>query len=357
MSIRDALTLFSSARRYEASIQAAASVTDPSSLPFTSPWATSDLARIVAEDVFGTTAAANTRSSAMRLPPIARARNLTCTTIARMPLRSQVGETPTPTQPAFLARAGNGQSPQLRMTWTVDDLIFYGWSCWWRDNDPATGAIATASRLGQDEWGTNGDGKLEVNGVEVKPNDVIVIPGLHEGILSYGVESLDDARALYRNVRQRLQNPVAQVDLHQTGGPQLSPVEVDELLARWTKARQGGNGGVSYTPESITPNEMGAGADAQLMIEARNAAAVDLARIVGVHAGLIDATAPKASLNYETTTGRNQEFVDFDLALYMTPITARLSLDDVLPPGEHASFDLTDFTSLAPSVTGPNLED
>jgi phage portal protein BeeE len=93
------------------------------------------------------------------------------------------------------------------------------------------------------------------------------------------------------------------------------------------------------------------------MIAARNAASLDLARLIGVAASRIDATVDKGSLNYETTTGRNQEFVDFDLALYMTPITARLSLDDVVPRGTHVRFNLADFIAAAPSITGPVLKD
>ena len=86
-------------------------------------------------------------------------------------------------------------------------------------------------------------------------------------------------------------------------------------------------------------------------------AALDLARMVGVHGGMIDATTPKASLNYETTTGRNGEFVDLDLALYMTPITARLSLDDVMPRGRRVALDTIDFSSLTVDPTGPTTED
>jgi hypothetical protein len=57
--------------------------------------------------------------------------------------------------------------------------------------------------------------------------------------------------------------------------------------------------------------------------------------MIGVSAGRLDATTPKASLNYETQQGRNQELIDFDLDLYMGPIEERLSLDDCCPRGLH----------------------
>jgi hypothetical protein len=346
-------------RQQVADVQAAMSPTgyvDPSNFPIVTPWASSDLTRIVWQDIFGTEVPDNSRTAAMKLPGIARARNLLVSTISRLPLREYEAQVETDPQPPWVMATGDGSSPQLRNAWTVDDLIFYGWSCWSRSNDPETGLPVTASRINQGDWSINEDYRVEVDGQVVDADEVIVIPGLHEGLLSFGSDVLEDTRALYRVVRARVLNPIPQIDLHQTDGEEMTDEDIDALIARWAAARQGKNGGVSFTTPTIEAKPM-AGGDENLLIEARNAAAVDLARLVGVHAGLIDATTPKASLNYETATGRNQEFVDFDIALYTTPITARLSLDDVTAPGRRTDFDLTDLISPTPSVSGPDLED
>lgn len=329
---------------------------DPSTFPIASPWSSSsNLQRLVFQDIFGSNLPINTRAAAMRLSAVARARNLLVSTIAGFPLVAMRRDERLDPTPTWLTTAGGGSTPQHRIAYTVDDLIFYGWSCWWRRNG-ADGFPIAAGRLNQGDWTINEDNRVEVHGQVVDDDQVIVIPGFHEGILSYGVDVLDDARTLHRNVRQRIANPVPQLELHQTGGEQLTDEEIDALVARWATARAGQNGGVGYTNEVIELKEHGAG-DAQLMIEARNAAGLELARIVGVHAGLIDATAPKASLNYETASGRNQEFVDFDLPLYMSPIVARLSLDDCTPHGQRVTFDVGEFTTPTPTRTGPALED
>jgi hypothetical protein len=341
-------------RRQLAEVQASFPPLDPSSYPIATPWGSSDLSRWVWSDILGADVPSNSRAAAMRLPALARGRNLIVSSIAGQPMRLLTGETVEAEQPSWLTQTGDGSSPQIRNGWTVDDLIFYGWSCWSRHFDGDE--WVAASRINYGDWVINADMQVEVNGVPVDPESVVVIPGLHEGILTFGAETIDDVRTLYRNVRARLLNPVPGIDLHQTGGDQLTDPEIDALIARWAAARQGTNAGVSYTNEVIEAKPL-TGGDEQLMIEARNAAAVDLARLIGVHAGIVDATAPKASLNYETTTGRNQEFVDFDLALYMTPITARLSLDDCTEPGQRVDFDLSNLTAPAPSPTGPNLED
>jgi Phage-related protein len=352
----------------KAEITAAYATTDPSTLPIASPWSSSTLERIVAEDVFGSDLPVNTRAAAMRLPALTRARNLLVSTICRLPLvQLAAGEQLPPatdpaaraaldaSQPTWLYRCDDGTTPQHRLAWTVDDLIFYGWSCWWRVNG-SDGFPLSVGRVNQGDWTINSDNVVEINGVPQQHDAVIVIPGLHEGILTYGRDALDDTRTLYRNVRNRLATPTPGLDLHQTDGRDLTDPEIDALITRWSIARKGGNGGVSYTNKNIVATPM-EGDDGKLMIEARNAAALDLARLVGVSGGMIDATTPKASLNYETTTGRNQEFVDFDLALYLTPITARLSLDDVVPRGKRVVFDLSDFTGSTPSPTGPASQD
>lgn len=333
-----------------------AGIVDPSTFPIASPWSSSTLQRIVFEDVFGSEIPVNTRSAAMKIAAVARGRGLIVSAICGLPLVAMRGEEEIADQPTWLYRADDGTPPELRLAYTVDDLFFYGWSCWWRRNG-ADGFPIAVGRLNQDDWTMNADMRVVVRGQVQRDNEVIVFRGLHEGILTHGVDVLGDARDLYRNVRRRIANPVPGLELHQVGGEELDDDEIDALVAGWAAVRAGVNGAVGYTNEFIETKELGTQSDAQLMIEARNAAAVDLARMMGISAGMIDATAPKASLNYETQTGRNQEFVDLDLNQYMTPITARLSLDDVCPKGQRIVFDRSDLTGPAPSPTGPAFQD
>lgn len=339
-------------------ITAALNSVDPTTFPIASPWSDpGDLGRIIAADVFGIDGPPlNSRAAAMRIPAVARGRNLMVSTICRFPLESAIAADLDPEQPAWLYRTTDGTSPELRLAWTVDDLIFHGWSCWWRANN-ADGFPGDVGRIPFADWSIDPERRqVVVNGIPQDHDRVILIPGLHEGILSFGGDTIRDARNLYDVVRTRLDMPVPNIDLHQTGGDPLTDDQIDALTERWSAARRLRRGGVGFTSEHIEARELGKGGE-ELMIEARNAAALDLARMIGVTAGLIDATAPKASLNYETTTGRNQEFVDRDLALYMTPITARLSMDDVCPRGKRVRFNLTDYTAPAPSLTGPTTQD
>lgn len=334
-------------------------VTNPALLPYGSPYTDSALNRMVFEDVVGKGIVPGiSRAQAMKIPAIARARNRMVSTICRFPLRAfdpsdGLDAAPSIVQPTWMYSTAGATHPQMKIAWTVDDLIFHGWSLWSRN--PLT--LEPGDRIDRARWHMNADHQIVVDDIPQRNDQVILIPGLHEGILEYGSESLRDTRDLYSMVRQRIRNPVPLLDLHDTSDAQLTDTEIDSLIARWAKARQGENGGVAYTNKSVELNELGGAGDAALMIEARNAAALDSARIVGVSGSQIDATVAKASLNYETSTGRNQEFVDTDVTLYTTPIQLRLSMDDVLPSGQRAVLDMSDFIAPAPSPTGPGVQD
>jgi hypothetical protein len=334
----------------------AGGATDPSNIPFGTPWSTSQLDRWVYQDIFGGLPT-NTREAAMAIPAFKRSRDLVVVSGGKLPLVELENGVRVPDQPNWITQTGDGSSPQHRMAWTIDDLIWYGLGLWWRNNPGKPDE--TRQRVNQADWEINSDRReILVNGDSAGPDEVILFTGFNEGVLATGRQAIADVQDVYAIVRQRLKNPVPNIELHQTGGPALTKTEKDQLLADWRAARNDPTtGGVAYTSQYIEVKEHGAGNDSQLMIEGRNAAAVDAARMIGVHAGTVDATTPKASLNYETQTGRNEEFVDFDLDLYLVPIAARLSMDDVCAPGRTVAFDRGDFTAPAPSPTGPALED
>lgn len=360
MGIFDGYRLRARQREVQASLPKGPVIGNPATMRYASPWSTSNLERWTFQEWFNQDPLENTRDAAMLIPAIRRGRNRICTSAGKTPFLQMSGDVRSPEQPYWITHTGDGSTPAHRKVWTVDDLMFYGLSCWWRNNPGKDDE--TRQRINFDEWEIAADPDsaeqvILVNGVPAKPDEVILFTGLVEGVLTNGRECISDTRRLYQIVRDRLQNPAPLIELHQKEGADLTDEEIDKLIQRWADARSGKNAGVAYTSKHIEALEKGAGGDASLMIESRNAAAVDAARLLNLHAGSVDATTPKSSLDYTTQTGRNEEFVDFDLDLYTLPITARLSEDDVCAPGLRIVDDLTDFISLTPSPTGPALED
>ena len=112
---------------------------------------TNHLWSFVAPDWLGAQDHRLTRAAAMRIPAVNRSRRIVCNSVARIPLRAYVGDELAPKQPTWLDRTDGPVSPYHRMLWTVDDLLFYGWSAW-AVSRGADGAVIAADRIPFDQW-------------------------------------------------------------------------------------------------------------------------------------------------------------------------------------------------------------
>jgi hypothetical protein len=311
----------------------------------------------------------------MMVPAVARARHLTAGAIAGCPLTTWAGGVqtlPTPTWatatdgqlgalPAERRRAlwlHAGQSPWWRMLWTVDDLIFYGAAVWivtqFEDSDPA-GRPLRMARLPWSTWQVDEQGRItDPDGKPFPDNALRVFPGPHEGLINFAARTIRNASVLESTAADIARRPF-RTELHQTTDIELTPAERSDLITR-TRQALADNAGILFTNAAIETKDHPIDS-ADLLIDGRNAAAVDIARDVSIPAAMIDATTAGASLTYETTAGRNAEWIDYGLSLYMDAITARLSMDDVVPQGTSAAFDTTDLTELSVPPTGAPRED
>ena len=334
MGLRETLRLIDGATALQESSHSSAGIR--------SPWTVGQLSQIVWSDILGAESLPVTRAEAMAIPAIARGRHLLVTTVARLPMWTYRQGQQVPQGPQWLYRTNLGTSIQHRLAMTVDDLIFTGWSLWAVERDD-TDAITDAGRIPAEWWHFDDDGNVVVQkpGQEeaVADNDaVILIPGFHEGIINSASRTIRGARELETQWAQRAANPIPALELHQTDNTELLDEEIVAMVEDWKTAMSDQGGAVAYTPSSIELRPHGTAAT-DLLIQGRNAAAVDAARILGISASLIDATGVNATLKYETQQGTSSDFYDFSVPLYTDPISARLSLDDVTPPGTWVGFD------------------
>lgn len=329
-----------------------------------SPWSDrSHLQTVVWSDILGgDSPTALTRASAMRVGAVARGRNLIAPTIARCLLtrwRKDEQMEPAP----WMTRGALGVTPYHRMLWTVDDLIFSPWSLWTVERG-AKDQVLNAARVPLDWWTIDPDsGRIMVQAGPQEEKraasveEVVLIPGPHDGILNFGQDVIRQASALSAIALDRAENPDALTELHYTGDRPMTDQEIESVVQSWLTARKKSGGArVGYTGKNLEVKTHGTGSE-QLLIEARNAAAVEVAQIIGLPAAMLDATAAGASLTYETTEGRNGQFIDYGLSTYMDPIAARLSEDDLVPAGQSTRFDTTVIRDIAPPATGPATED
>lgn len=333
-----------------------------SGMHLSSPWAppTPQLSSILWADVFGQLGKDTpiTREAAMAVPALARARHILCGFGAKQQLVAFTGADRKATQPKWIARTGSALTTYHRMLWTLDDHLFTGWSLWDVERATPGGSITGgASRVAPHRWSFNRDtGVVLVDGEPFPESRALLIPGPHEGILQYGRTAILQAAELEASATKVAQNPAAYLVLKYTGEVPQTPEQIRETRTIWAEARRGEFSGVGYLGKDMDVKEMGSAAE-HLLVEGRNAAAVNMARLASMPASLLDATNATASLTYETTAGRNAEFYDYGADLYLNAIAARLSMDDVVPSPDSIRFDTSESRSIAPTPTGPVTED
>lgn len=322
-------------------------------VPFESPWASPNhLERFEAPNG---APVALTRSAALRVPAVVRARKLIVTNLPRCPLVPYAGTEAIagPARPRWIDSTDGPWSPYHRMLWTTDDLFFHGISAWAVARDNA-GAVVAADRIPFEQWTIDPtSGHVLWNGAEVSAADVVVIPGVDEGILAYGVEPIGHAADLAAGARKAANSPVLNTIIKQLSGEPLTKTQRTEVVEQFVAARRKMGHGVSFVSANVAVEEAGK-SDPALLIDGRNAAAIDIARLVGIPAALLDADTG-SSMTYENTSARMTELCDFGLAPYMSAIAGRLGQDDVMPAGMSVEFDTSVLTGITES--GVNTPD
>lgn len=324
--------------------------------PMRSPFASTQLTKIVIQDMAGVVDKTPSRADAMLVPPIVKARALILL-LARHPLALYDTATGTKSanQPEWLTTTATAQSPRLRNLWTFDDLLFSGLSLWAVSRD-ANGEIVDSLRVPPGLWALNAAGQVEVNGQTASAEQVILFEGPQEGLVTIGAEVISAGLAMGRAWAKAVQHPIPMMELHSTeSNADLQDDERDEMVGAWETARAAG-GGTAYTPSGIELKTHGQNS-ADLFIEGRNALRLDVGNVTNLPGALLDGSMSTASLTYSTREGQRNELVDLSLAYWAMPFEARLSQDDVCPAGTNIAIDLSQLAQPAQPDHSPNQED
>ena len=285
------------------------------------------------------------RSQAMEIPSVVRARNLICGTIAAMPLelyRKSTGEELG--KPVWMDQPAYNQPRSVTIAFTVDSLLFYGWSLW-----KITERYQEDGRPSRYEWIANSritpqysldnthliDGYL-IDGIYHSNNDVVTFQSLNDGVLTSGARVLRGALDLEIASTLAAATPMPSGYIKNTGAD-LDPKEVQGLLAAWKSARQNRSTAyltstLEYSPTSFTPKDM-------MYNEAKQDYATQIARLCNVDAFYLSADANN-SMTYSNLLDSRKQFVSLTLQPFITAIEDRLSMNDVTANGNEVRFDL-----------------
>lgn len=313
-----------------------------------SPWAdSSHLAEVTLAHLYGLEESTPvTRSRAMRIPTISKARRIIAPGIGRLPLVAyDAAGNPLVDQPAFLAQPEKGITRITTLTWTADELMFYPFTFWQVTQRDWRGFPRFVRHVPREHQAVDERGQLtQAFGEPVRPEDGIRFDSPDSGILTDAADIIRRAIRLYAAASRAEDNPVPAVDLHNTG-EDLTDEEIDALTSRWQAARA--RHGVGYSSRSLEVRALSTPPE-NLLLEGRREIALELARAVGVPAWAVDAPIDGQSLNYSNRASRNQELIDTALSPYMGAISARLSMPDVTPAGTSVKFNTDALTTPEP---------
>jgi hypothetical protein len=317
------------------------------------------LTQLVIDEIFGDIPEIVDRTTAMRVAPVVRGRDLIVGGISDLPLIAYKGDEPVKTQPTWLYRTDD-ISLWHRMAFTLDDLIFHDCSLWWRENG-ADGFPTDTWRIPAESWRVNSDRKIEVQTtdgsfqVQDKEN-LIYFPGPGGGLLHTARDTISGARAIDKAWTARVKSPIPPTLFQQTQEETASSSDITTLVNSWAAARQNSEtAGVAFVPWGLTPVFPPVNDDSQMFIEGRNAVRLDIANHLNIPASLLDGSTATASLTYTTAEGQKSSFHEQTLRFWTAPIEHRLSMDDIVPRGQRVRFDITYTTQVAP--TGEPGED
>lgn len=322
-----------------------------------SPWTDAQLKAFVWSDVFGNIDGLPvSRSEAMRVPAVAKARNLICPTIGRQPLKVLDREGELASQPSWVYRQDQDLASMAHVfTWLIDDLFFTGRALL-SVKRGADGFPISVDRIAPDRY-TITNGTILVDEQPVDSRSVCFIPGFIDGLLDIGARSIRGARDVENAWVGRVRNPVPTTILKQTDADaELTEDEVKDVIKKYSDARRDPDGAISFMPHGLSIEALGEN-DSNLFIEARNALRIDVGSFVGVPSSMMDATTVQASLTYENKAGERDRFYIEALPLFAAPIEHRLSLDDMVPRGQRVRFDFAELYAALPSPTGAPNQD
>ena len=285
------------------------------------------------------------RDSALQIPSVVRARNLICSTIAAMPLelyRKSTGEELG--KPVWMDQPASNQPRAITIAYTVDSLLFYGWSLWkitsryQEDGRPASFEWIPNSRITPQYEGYNNHyiAGYEIDGVLHSNTDVVTFQSLNDGILTTGARVLRGALDLEIASTLAASTPMPSGYIKNTGAD-LDPKEVQGLLAAWRQARQSRSTAyltstLEYSPTSFSPKDM-------MYNEAKQDYATQIARLMNIDAFYLSADANN-SMTYSNLLDSRKQFVSLSLQPFITAIEDRLSMNDITANGNEVRFDL-----------------
>jgi HK97 family phage portal protein len=292
----------------------------------------------------------STRSEAMQVPAVARARGIMCGTVGSLPLHAYNKTTQARVYGNPLLTQPDPSMPlSVTMSWTAEDLLFSGVAYWQvlavnpEDKRPTQARRVDPSWV---TWNVNyNDTEITqfwVKGEAVPMSGVgslIMFNGIDEGILARGGRTIYSALQIEKAIARMASEPVPTTVL-KNSGVDLPSEQVNNMLTAWKKARQ--ERSTAYLAGNLDIQTLGFDATQMQLAENRMGMASEIARLMNIPAWYVNAEA--ASMTYTNVTSERRSLIDFSIRpTLIMPIEQRLSMPDITPITQEVRFSLDDY--------------
>ena len=295
------------------------------------------------------------RNRAMSVPTISRARDLMASVIGCMQLKmynemwngDEMEKVPLAPR-TWLRKIDPTVPNNFILSWTFDDLFFYGRAFWYITSRTADGYPASFTRLPAamvqtlDQAGPvwfAPSKQIVFQGGELDPTNVVQFLSPIQGIVYMSEQAVATALKLeaarYRNSSSAIPAGI----LRQTGGEPLSAQELADLAAAFNAARETNqtaalNEFVTYTETLTSPDKM-------LLIDSAEFQAMEMARLCNIPPYLAGVSV--GSYSYQSSAESRMDLWTFGVRAYADCIAGTLSQNNVLPNGTYVEFDVEDY--------------
>ena len=295
------------------------------------------------------------RNRAMSVPTISRARDLMASVVACMQLKmyneiwngDEMEKVPLAPR-TWLRRIDPTLPNNFILSWTFDDLFFFGRAFWYITSRTADGYPASFTRLPAamiqtlDQSGPvwfAPSKQIIFQGGELDPKDVVQFLSPIQGIIYMSEQSVDTALKLEAARNRNASSAIPAGVLKQTGGEPLNSQELADLAASFNQARQSNqtaclNEFVSYTETLTSPDKM-------LLIDSAEFQAMEMARLCNIPPYLAGISV--GSYSYQSSAESRMDLWTFGVRAYADCIAGTLSQNNVLPNGTYVEFDVEDY--------------
>lgn len=292
------------------------------------------------------------RNAAMSVPTVSRARDLIASVIGCMPLQMYNemwnGDTmeKMPLAPrTWLRRIDPTLPNNFILSWTFDDLFFYGRAFWYITSRTADGFPASYTRLPAamvqtlDQAGPvwfAPSKQIIFTGGQLDPNDVVQFLSPIQGITSQSTQSVATALKLEAARFRNASSAIPAGILKQTGGEPLNAQELADLASAFNAARMTNQ--TAALNEYLTYTETATSPDKMLLIASAEFQAMEMARLCNVPPYLVGVSV--GSYSYQSSSESRADLWTFGARAYADCIASTLSQNNILPSGTYVEFDV-----------------